>query len=196
MYTENVCVFVLYSVILPHYALTQRLELQVAPGVWEQFTSCWCLNVRCIHTLTHTHTHIHTFIPYAHNCILAHSIPCICAHVYICPCIDICSSSSCMVCEAWIHISLLTSAMKDDMHCFEKLTAVPSGTRWTWMHTVTGCSEMCLIHFKVFFNFLQKFRGGLPVALFLVWCSDFLLSLLVAWSPTTRLQEHFSFCTD
>lgn len=74
----GVYVFVLSSVMLPRYALTQRLELQVAPGVWEQFTSCWCLSVRCIYA------HMHTFIPYAHNCIFVHSIPL--ALTYACSC--------------------------------------------------------------------------------------------------------------
>lgn len=55
-----------------HYMLTQGLELQVAPGVGERFTSCQCLRVRC------TQTHMHT-----HKCIVVHSIPYICMHAYV-----------------------------------------------------------------------------------------------------------------
>ncbi len=87
-----VCVFVLQSVILPHYVLTQRLELQVAPGVWEQFTSCWCLSVRCTHTHTHrhTHTHIHTICMQLYICSFHSLHMCTCIrtplhwHVLLC----------------------------------------------------------------------------------------------------------------
>lgn len=81
------CAFVLYSVILPRYVLTQRRELQVALGVWEQFTSCWCLSVR----YTQPHTGMHT---QAHNCIFVHSIPYTCVRVYIQSCTSICSDMS------------------------------------------------------------------------------------------------------
>ena len=85
VHTVNVCVFLLQSVLLPRYVLTQRLEPQVAPGVCERFTSCWCLSVRCTHTHTHTHTYTHSgrtnttvylFVPFLthvrmYTCVLA-----------------------------------------------------------------------------------------------------------------------------
>lgn len=84
----NVCVCVCerapQSVILPHCVLTQRLELQVAPGVWEQLTSCWCFSVRRTHACTCTHS------AGTHNCIFVHSSPCTCLREYMRSCIGIC----------------------------------------------------------------------------------------------------------
>lgn len=83
-----VCVCAPQSVILPHCALTQRLELQVAPGVWEQLTSCWCFGVRRTHACTYIHSTC------THNCIFVHSSPCTCLREYMRSRIGICFDMS------------------------------------------------------------------------------------------------------
>ena len=76
----------------------------------------WC--VWAVHQLLmlecQMHTDIHAFRPHEHNCIFVRSIPYTCAHVYMRPRIDICSFVSRMACDAWMHISALTSATKND----------------------------------------------------------------------------------